>query len=70
MHNTDHHKWLASQVPSAKYNNQNVKLTKPKTFSASIGKPQTAKGVSNWAIPKSNEPGPGAYETSEAIKNS
>ena len=66
MHFTEHKKWLANQVPPAKYNNQNVKLVKPKTFSTHIAK-AAPKAASTWAIPKCSEPGPGSYETSEAI---
>ena len=66
MHFTEHKKWLANQVPPAKYNNQNVKLVKPKIFSTHIAKVDK-KAASSWAIPKMNDPGPGSYDTSEAI---
>ena len=69
-HFTDHSKWLSSLVPSPDKHNPKSTITKPRHLAASIGKPSTAKGTSLWAIPKSNEPGPGAYETVEAIKNS
>ena len=40
MHMIDHKKWLASFVPPAKYNNQNMKVVKPRIMSATVrGKP-------------------------------
>ena len=68
VHFTDHKKWVASFVPPAKYNNTNVRWTKPKAFSCHIGKPEVAKGTSSWVIPKMDAPGPGAYNVPEAIK--
>ena len=66
VHYIDHKKWLATKVPPAKYNNQNVKLVKPKIFSTHITKVDK-KAVSTWQIPKMSDPGPGSYETTEAI---
>lgn len=67
MHFTEHKKWLAVQVPPAKYQITNVKLTKPKTYSAHIVKPEPKTG-SSWVIPKQDGPGPGSYKVEEAIK--
>lgn len=67
-HYLDHKKWLASQVPAAKYNNTNVKLTKPRTlgfnFNGSVMKPKSPSQT--WVIPKMNEPGPGSYNAPES----
>ena len=68
MHYVDHKKWVASQVPPAKYNNMNVSQIKPKIYAAKIMKPEQPKMPSSWAIPKSKEPGPGAYNTDDAIR--
>ena len=65
----DHKKWLAMQVPSAKYANTNVKLTKPRTLGMPFGKPMTPKGTQTWVIKKDGGPGPGSYNVPEAIKS-
>lgn len=70
VHFTEHKKWLAMQVPPARYANTNVKLTKPRTLGMSFGKPSTPKGSSSWVIPKMADPGPGSYNVSEAITTS
>ena len=69
IHFTEHKKWLAVQVPPAKYVNTNVKLTKPRIFTLNIGKPDVPKGTSQWQIPKMDGPGPGSYNVPESIKN-
>jgi len=65
----DHKSWLASQVPPAKYDNSNLKLTKPRLRGFSFrGNPTTADSTTKslWIIPKMNEPGPGSYNAPEA----
>ena len=70
VHFTDHKKWVASFVPAAKYNNTNVKLTKPRTLGMGFGKVDTPKGTQSWVIPKMDQPGPGSYNVPESITNS
>lgn len=69
MHFTEHKKWLALQVPPAKYNNTNLRWTKPKTYSAHVVKAEPKTG-STWVIPKQDGPGPGSYGVEQAIKES
>lgn len=57
-------------MPPANYDNQNYKLTKPKTLGMGFGKPTTPKGAQSWVIPKAGDPGPGSYNVPESITNS
>ena len=57
------------QVPPAKYNNTNLKWTKPKTYSAHVVKAEP-KAASTWVIAKQDGPGPGSYGIEQAIKTS
>ena len=69
VHFTEHTKWIAQQYPPARYDNTNVKLVKPKTYAAKIDKlAPDSKATSTWVIPKESSPGPGSYNTPEAIK--
>ena len=69
MHFTEHKKWVALQYPPAKYDNTNMKIVKPKTYAAKIDKlAPDSKATSTWVIPKESSPGPGSYNTPEAIK--
>ena len=53
----------------AKYDNTNMRWVKPRHFAATIGK-AAPKPASTWVIPKEAGPGPGSYNTPEAMTNS
>jgi len=63
VHFTDHQKWLAHQVPPARYDVTNVKMTKPRLFSTHIKKADP-KPAASFGVPKMDGPGPGSYNTS------
>ena len=70
MNFTETAKWHSSKTPFFPAGNKGIDLkkltvTKPKLFSASIGK---APAKSAWAIPKMDGPAPGSYETAAAIQ--
>ena len=67
-HAFDHTKWLTAQYPPAKYNNTNLKHTKPTVFAAKIMKPEQPKMPTSWAIQKDKSPGPGSYDTATAMR--
>ena len=72
VHFTDNQKWLNSfnsaklSCPKKDYN-PNFKHVKPRLKSANFASRNDEKPTSTWIIPKEDAPGPGSYNTSEAI---
>ena len=63
----DEAEWQGQQTPPAKYDHEKFNYTKPRTIAPKLDKRIFAAQAAS-PIPKTNDPGPGSYESPRAVK--